>query len=273
MTDLAPAVHVFQVRLIVLTDQAGRSVDGLVADVWARLGQAMTGKEPTRARVVAFQALTDLQKLPDFLAGRLAGVATETADHVTRGLLAAGAVMVEAAKPFRKPSKIAAEALVKNAGWRARMEALTRLADPAQLASAIAAGVAAGETPAKIAKRIRPLVGNVASSAKRVARTEAVRVAHEIELASYEQLGELVVGYEVHATLDQHTRPEHRRRNGQKYWRDPVGNEIGFADMPRPPLEADGSVAHNCRCYLTPILDDGTRRKPGLSTHLIPVGA
>jgi hypothetical protein len=24
--------------------------------------------------------------------------------------------------------------------------------------------------------------------------------------------------------------------------------------MPRPPLEADGSVAFNCRCYLTPVL-------------------
>lgn len=245
MIDLTPAVHTWQIRLYNQVEQGRTAVDGLITGIWGRVVAAMLAPSPDRARILAYHALVELRTVPQLLRSRLTAVADAAADHTTRTLIAAGGVITEAAKPFRKPTKARAAELVHNTGWEARMNQLTRLADPRQLAEAIAQGVAAGEAPAKLAKRIRPLVGNVASAARRVARTEAIRVAHEIELEGYEQLGDMVVGYQVHALLDQWTRPEHRARDEQQYFRNPVGAELGMDRMPRPPLEADGTVAHN----------------------------
>lgn len=203
MIDLTPAVHTWQIRLYNQVEQGRTAVDGLITGIWGRVVAAMLAPSPDRARILAYHALVELRTVPQLLRSRLTAVADAAADHTTRTLIAAGGVITEAAKPFRKPTKARAAELVHNTGWEARMNQLTRLADPRQLAEAIAQGVAAGEAPAKLAKRIRPLVGNVASAARRVARTEAIRVAHEIELEGYEQLGDMVVGYQVHALLDQ----------------------------------------------------------------------
>ncbi len=140
------------------------------------------------------------------------------------------------------------------AGWTERLQALTRLAAPEALASRIATLVTAGESIAKIAREIRPLVQGVQASARRVARTAGLWVAHSAELTTYEGLSEIIEGYQVHAVLDHATRPEHRKRDGTKYYRVPKAGQKGFEEMPRPPREADGSWAFNCRCYLSPIL-------------------
>ena len=57
----------------------------------------------------------------------------------------------------------------------------------------------------------------------------------------------------IHAVLDERTRPLHRARNGLIYYKEPVGNQKSVADMPRPPIEPDGTVAFNCRCYISPV--------------------
>jgi len=131
--------------------------------------------------------------------------------------------------------------------WRERLQASTRLATPSALASLLAAGVAAGKSQAEIARDLLPLVDGVRSSARRIARTEAIRVAGEGQLAAHERLGpDLVIGYQVRATLDQHTRPHHAARSGTVYYRNPRPGQLGFDKMPRPPIEEDGkTVAFN----------------------------
>ena len=92
-----------------------------------------------------------------------------------------------------------------------------------------------------------------------------MRVAAATQMDAHAALGDLVVGYKVHATLDNNTRPWHRSRDGQRYYLDPAPDQKGMAQCPHPPDEAaDPSerpvgtprTAWNCRCYLTPILRD-----------------
>lgn len=135
------------------------------------------------------------------------------------------------------------------------------------LASTLAAGYAAGKTQREIAQDLLPVVDGVRSSARRLARTYGMAVAHQTQMETAHQLGDLVVGYQVHATLDQWTRPEHRHRDGTIYYKDPGPGQKGMNECPHPPLEADGKCAWNCRCYLTPVLapaselqTDGPRR-------------
>jgi len=138
--------------------------------------------------------------------------------------------------------------------WPERLAQQTSLAEPATLANVIASGFAAGRTPQQVQQTLLPLVDNVRSTARRLARTEGIRVAHDIGMAQHEKLGDMVEGYQIHATLDQHTRPAHRARHGTIYYRHPRPGQLGFDQLPHPPLEADGSVALNCRCFLIPIL-------------------
>lgn len=138
----------------------------------------------------------------------------------------------------------------------ARIQTISRLADPAAIAATVSQGVTSGMTRAQIGKELEPLVGGVRSAAKRLARTEGARVSNEANMAAYEQLGTAVIGYQIHAVLDERTRPEHAARNGTIYYREPKSGQLGFDKMPRPPLEADGTVAHNCRCFLSPVFAD-----------------
>ena len=155
---------------------------------------------------------------------------------------------------FPPPTPDEVTRIVFNSNWAQRMGRLTRLAAPEAVAARVAVGVQQGMTQQQLAKLLRPAVQGVASSARRIARTEGLRVGHEAKQEAYDALGDLVVGYQVHAVLDSATRPEHRRRDGWIFYRDPKPGQRPMTDCPHPPLEADGTVAHNCRCYLTPVL-------------------
>jgi SPP1 gp7 family putative phage head morphogenesis protein len=130
---------------------------------------------------------------------------------------------------------------------------LTTLAPAQAAADLVYRGIAAGHDRRRIAADLTPVLRGVASAARRVARTEGLRVATASQLAASEQIPGLVAGYQVLAVLDDRTRPEHRRRSGTVYWRHPKPGQLGFADMPHPPIEADGRVAWNCRCTLAPV--------------------
>jgi len=144
-----------------------------------------------------------------------------------------------------------------------RMQGRADLVPPDRLAGVVAAGMAAGKDPKQIAKDLLPLVDDVRASAARVARTWSIHVAHEAQMEQHEALGDLVVGYQIHSALTQHTRSWHAHRHGTAYYRDPARGQKGFAQMPRPPLEAEDPserpagaprVAWNCLCLLVPIL-------------------
>lgn len=153
---------------------------------------------------------------------------------------------------FPPPSEQQVFAIVFATGWQLRLA--SKLATPEALAQTVATGLVLGQSPPEIARQLLPVVQGVESAARRIARTEGLRVAGEMQLRCSEQLGDLVIGQRVRATLDVNTRPAHRARDGQAYYARPGPGQQGYDRMPRPPLEADGTVAWNCRCYLTPIL-------------------
>jgi len=140
-------------------------------------------------------------------------------------------------------------------GWKARIASISGLAPPGQLSALVVQGISQGQNVEQMARLMMPSVQNVRASARRIARTEGMRVAHESRMVAYDALGDMVVGYQIHATMDWRVRPHHAARNGTIYYKRPKPGQQSIANMPRPPLEADGTVAFNCRCYLTPVLD------------------
>jgi SPP1 gp7 family putative phage head morphogenesis protein len=131
------------------------------------------------------------------------------------------------------------------------------------LASIVANGMAAGKSQRDIANEILPQVDGVRSSARRIARTEGARVLHQTQQLCHEQLGDLIVAYQVHSVHDHNTRPWHAARSGTVYYRDPKPGQKGPAQQPNPPAEAEDAgerpsntpaTAPNCRCWLSPVL-------------------
>lgn len=166
---------------------------------------------------------------------------------------------------FPPPTEQEIAATVYASGWQGRLASTTRLAAPESLAQALALGLAAGKSQQEIARDLLPLVEQVRASARRVARTESLRVAQAGRMQAHEALGDLVAGYTVHATLDKNTRAWHRARDGATYWARPAPGQKGYAQRPDPPDEPPDpgerppgtpATAFNCRCYLVPVLRD-----------------
>ncbi len=164
---------------------------------------------------------------------------------------------------FPPPGDALIDRVVYGSGWQERLHACTRLAPPEQLAQVVAGGLAAGKPHRQIAQELLPLVNNVRVSARRVARTEALRVAGASQMVAHKSLGSLVVGYQVHATIDEVTRWWHAKRNEQIYYLDPGPGQLSTYQCPHPPDEAADAAerppkapatAPNCRCYLSPVL-------------------
>lgn len=146
-------------------------------------------------------------------------------------------------------------ATIKGRTWEQRLATMTKTsATPERLAATVGQGVAQGKTVQQIAKDLLPVVDGIRSTARRIARTEALRVVQEASFQSWQGMGDLVVGYQILAVLDQVTRPDHAKRNGTVFYKVPKSGQHGLDEMPHPPLEADGSYAWNCRCHLSQCL-------------------
>ena len=132
---------------------------------------------------------------------------------------------------------------------------LTRLIDPQAASDIVLQGVAEGFDRTKIAKNLTQVFGGFESSARRVARTEGLRVATQTQLSASEEIPELVIGYKVFAVpKTEYSRPEHLKRSGTSYFRNPKGDQLGFDVLPQPPFDNPGNVLqHNCRCGLLPL--------------------
>jgi hypothetical protein len=150
--------------------------------------------------------------------------------------------------------------------WRGRVASLSRLAPPDRLAGIVATGMSSGLTQQEIARAILPSVNHVRSSARRIARTEGVRVGHEVQMEAWESMGpDLVIGYQLHSALVEATRPWHAKRHLQIYYREPKAGQKGFDAMPRPPDEPPDprerpigtpATAPNCLCSLAPVMSE-----------------
>ncbi len=154
------------------------------------------------------------------------------------------------------PSEERTQAIVFSSDWAQRLASGSRLGTPEAMANVVAAGMVLGQNQEQIGRLLLPVVNGQVVSARRVARTESLRVAGAVQMDAHEALGDLVVGYRVNASLDDRTRPEHAARNGTIYWKSPGPGQKGISEMPHPPMEADGTMAWNCRCFLTPVLHD-----------------
>ena len=144
-----------------------------------------------------------------------------------------------------------------------RITGLTALADPQQLASKIIRSTYQGKTRAEIAGELVPMLRGVRSSARRLARTEGARISNDANMQTFEGLGDLVIGYQIHAVVDHRSRPWHAQRNGRIYYKHPAPGQDGLQQMPRPPHEpadprerptGEPDIAPNCRCFLSPVL-------------------
>lgn len=166
---------------------------------------------------------------------------------------------------FPAPSEERVSQVVFGSGWQQRLRSGTGLGDPGNMAARITTGLVLGKTHQEIARDLLPEVQRVQATARRIARTESLRVATAIQMDAHRQLGDMVIGYQVRATLDQNTRPWHRERDGTVYYLDPGPGQKGMAQCPHPPDEAADpterpadapATAWNCRCWLSPVLRD-----------------
>ncbi len=131
---------------------------------------------------------------------------------------------------------------------------LTTLINPDDAAAQVYAGISRGWDRRAIAKDLERIFGGFEVSARRIARTQGLAVATQTQLAASESIPDEVIGYEISAVLDERTRPEHRKRDGTRYYRHPKAGQKGFDVMPQPPVDPGGKLAHNCRCFLIPLI-------------------
>lgn len=280
MPSLLEKIDAHQDRLLARADRTADAAERVVRRIWLDLVAAIKAGGPWfRVQRACAHILKSLPQAAHIVAEDLAGVAQDSAqwtaetlvekltERQAREVLRRRGVLFEAERGEVEQMLIGAilptisveqvNQVLFAHGWLDRLKAMTKLADPETLASRIASLVQDGFSISSIAREIRPVVQGVQASARRVARTAGLWIAHEAEFHTYEQLGTMVSGYQIHAVLDHATRPEHRKRDGRKYYREPRAGQRGFGEMPRPPREADGKWAFNCRCFLSPILAGG----------------
>lgn len=279
MPRTIPGADAHQDRLLARADASADAAGAAVLRVWMALLRAIKagGSWPVVWNA-ARHALHALPAVADSVTADLAAAhrdaATWTAHKLARtlpkyarahllrrrGLLedATGETDLLASLLLPPLDAAAVRRVVFASGWTQTIRRLTRLAAPDALAARIATAVQQGLSVQRIAKEVRPLVDGVQASARRVARTAGLWVAHEAERDVYRGLeGDLIVGYTVRAVLDHATRPEHRARDGRQFFVRPTAGQRPMSECPHPPREADGSWAFNCRCWLAPILDVG----------------
>jgi len=150
---------------------------------------------------------------------------------------------------FPSPSEADMTTALKTFDWEARLDSLSqKITDKQAVLDQLIDGYASGESPAQLKKRVQPLVDGIQSSAKRIARTESMRVAETMQRQTWDALGDMMVGAQVIAVLDERTRPEHATRNGRVYYRNPRGNQLPMSELPDLP------DAPNCRCMTVPVM-------------------
>lgn len=134
--------------------------------------------------------------------------------------------------------------------WDERLKAWVEQTRAAFLTQ-ITQGLAAGETPDQIEKRLRPFADGLAYKSERIARTEACRVAERANLAMCDDIGDMIAGQQIFAIMDEWTRPHHAARHGRTYWKKPDGTYRDDQGNLLPELPDEP----NCRCMTIPVLN------------------
>lgn len=276
---LSAKIGTTQAPVIVAGDKLGARADAAIQKQWRRIQALIRSKKPgywvfreKLKKLIDEMLSSGIDTIQDGLE-KIAIKASKSTQDTVFGMLPDGyknlLITEEKATPDQErqiksmlfapmttdAAKKIVEAPTVGLSWQSRIIQQTKLGDPAQIATAVVNWRASGQTPKALEQTLLPMLQGVRTSARRVARTEAARVAQSTRMGEYEQLGDMVVGYQIHATMDSHTRPHHAARSGEIYYKSPKQGQKSIANMPHPPHEPDGSVAFNCRCYLTPVLD------------------
>lgn len=150
---------------------------------------------------------------------------------------------------FPPPSFREVAAIVTRGDWQERFDTLSgKITDRRAMLDQLVTGFSDGGNVTQLRKNIQPLVSGIRSSAQRIARTEGLRIAEQVQRREWDSLGDMMTGVQVLAVLDENTRPHHAARNGTIYHKDPKGGQKGMNDLPDLPDEP------NCRCWSTPVL-------------------
>lgn len=134
--------------------------------------------------------------------------------------------------------------------WTERLDTLSHQIDSFdRLAQTLTTAYSQGASREEIAAQVKPHVRGIASSARRIARTEGLRIATAVQREQYDSLGDMLAGVQIIATLDENTRPHHAARNGTVYWSD-RRKRPSIVQLPVLPDEP------NCRCFDSPVLKE-----------------
>lgn len=153
---------------------------------------------------------------------------------------------------FPPPSAAKVNEWVFQGDWAARLGNLSqRVTNPQALATEIAFGISSGENLQELTKRVRSITDVAASSAKRIARTEGMRISGIVQNESFAGLGDLEIGLQHHAQIDQNSRPDHAALNGHIYYHEPGPGQDGIDQMV---IEPGQDRLPNCRCWSSPVL-------------------
>lgn len=148
--------------------------------------------------------------------------------------------------------------------WLEQLTRATSLTNPMELGEVLTTGYAAGKTRAELVQDLMQIMDGPRSAAERVARTESLRIAHSLNMAANDEIDDLIMGYQIHATPGPNSRSWHQKRSGTIYYKEPGSGQKGLAQMPSPPEEAPDpserpagtpSTAYNCLCFLSVVLN------------------
>jgi len=105
-------------------------------------------------------------------------------------------------------------------------------------------------------KAIRKYVGNVRYKARRIARTEGVRISQDALERTWEQVPDLFTGYLWNSALLPQTRVDHAGRDGTRYIRKGDGNYVAENGNYAGEVFPGIPLGPNCLCWTEPILLD-----------------
>jgi SPP1 gp7 family putative phage head morphogenesis protein len=130
--------------------------------------------------------------------------------------------------------------------WQDRIKSLSKKVDPAVVAEKVVKAHEEGASVQQLSKMLAGETKGIGHSAKRIARTESMRQMNDEAFNRYRDLGDMWIGVQYLATLDERVRPEHAILHGRIWWRN--GRKPDISEMPIPPIFA------NCRCTHTGVL-------------------
>lgn len=155
---------------------------------------------------------------------------------------------------FNAPTREQAEAILRSDRWPDRLTWPQRLQREGfsfdAIVNQVSTSVSQGKTLKEITKDVLPLVDNIGYRARRIARTESMRVMQTMQRESDSRIEEMIYGRQIKSVGDERVRPEHAERSGRIYYK------IGYGPPGSPRYEEcpETPDAPNCRCTSYPLL-------------------